>query len=213
MIQVSFLESQSCLEDGYDITHFNRESETDNISELPEYPFGPELICLVNVLLLPQAAFDAYKQRRKLPKDDLLRNTLAIEILELLGHACREQRAKYSTTMDEDLHKYKQQTQFRDEARGHMEHLSSSDNLQQLQEETSEYLRNERYRHALEVRLGEKTVLKNAEVFAQVMASHIKEDRAVKKRAAEGPASHPESKKLKSEAVTSRLRDLLGGNS
>ena len=163
-------------------------------AKIPNDPFDSELICLVDVLLQPQTAYEADKRRAKLPRDDLRSRSLAPEILELLGFACREQLAKYPTTVDEDLRRLEDQKRLDHEIQGLKKLAKASNNKVQLHEASLELLRIGRYCHALEVRIGEKTVLENARLYAGNIRSVIINERA-KKRAAEDPASRSGSKK------------------
>ena len=184
------------MADGYDITRYQGSSKANDDAELPECPFDAELIDLVDTLLLPQIAFENSKERKS-RRTNLSEKQMALEILELLRASCEEQRSRYSTSADEDFYKLHKQTVLRNEMKSQWRRMERSDDKTQLDRFQQELLEIIRHCQALEVRIGEKTVLRDAEIYAQEMSSQILE-RQTKKRVAEDPNSPHEPKKSKS---------------
>ncbi|KAL9090135.1 MAG: hypothetical protein Q9165_005415 [Trypethelium subeluteriae] len=206
----TFMGPHIFIENGYDITHFHL--ETDGGSEIPECPFDSDLLNIINVLLLPKAAFKSLGRRGKLPKGDLSSKAMAPEILDLLKSACEELRSKYPSPIDQDLQQLKEQKHLMEELSGGMGNVQMINNEHQSCDSQSEFLRINRHCQALEVRIGEKKLLQNAEVYAEEMASYIRKERGKKKRTAEDHTSETGPKRSRPNPVTMKLRERLEEN-
>ncbi|KAF1850837.1 SET domain-containing protein [Cucurbitaria berberidis CBS 394.84] len=88
--RVEYLDEQEILDSGYDITV----SEPFTLQE----SLSPELIILVETLLLPVEEFDRIKQKGKLPKPEKITGAGA----KLLHKIVQTRIAQYATSLEED---------------------------------------------------------------------------------------------------------------
>ena len=89
--RMEYLDEQEVLDSGYDVTV----SEPFTIQE----SLSPELIMLIETLLLPAEEFDRLKRKGKLPKPEKITSKGA----ELLHRIVQTRIAQYATTLEEDL--------------------------------------------------------------------------------------------------------------
>ncbi|KAI9687486.1 MAG: hypothetical protein M1822_002096 [Bathelium mastoideum] len=189
--RLSFFDDHYCLADGYEVTRYRRDPKADIDLDVPESPFDSDLMNFVGVLLLPQEIFETCRDKRKMPKGDLFDRT---PVLLLLEAACGEQRSAYPTTLDEDLGQVGSQMHLRDEIVRRLQEAKASGSETQWQHDQADFLRTERHLQGINVRIGEKTVLRDAESFAREMVSQISEQKTTK-RAAEASTLLPDSKR------------------
>lgn len=144
-MQVSYLDEQGVLEDGYDIV---------NPSELGS-AFTPELLIVVNSLLLSDTDFKRIKTKGTLAKPKMTAEAAAV-----LQKLLKTRASQYATSIVED------------------KAMLAQDNLPY------------RKRMAVQVRLGEKTVLQMAlEEFSEIQKNLQPEENATKNRT--GPNGAP----------------------
>jgi SET domain-containing protein 6 len=122
--RIEYLDEQEVLDTGYDIT-------TSTPFTLQE-SMSPELVVLVETLLLSVDDFNTLKRKGKLPKPEKITNKGAI----LLHKIVRARIAQYATSLDEDV-------------RSDGTTLNGSSDVKQR-----------RYAMARAVRIGEKQILK-----------------------------------------------------
>lgn len=134
--RLEYLEEQDIIDTGYDITASSPFTIQESLS--------PELIILVETLLLPSEEFDRLKRKGKLPKAEKISSKGA----ELLHKIVQARSAQYTTTLEEDA--------------------QSSSGVPPVGEGTS---KERRYAMAKAVRIGEKQLLREAEnALAELMA-------------------------------------------
>jgi SET domain-containing protein 6 len=134
--RLEYLEEQDIIDTGYDITASSPFTIQESLS--------PELIILVETLLLPSEEFDRLKRKGKLPKPEKISSKGA----ELLHKIVQARSAQYTTTLEEDA--------------------QSSSGVPPVGEGTS---KERRYAMAKAVRIGEKQLLRQAEnALAELMA-------------------------------------------
>lgn len=143
--RLEYLEEQEITDSGYDITASNPFTIQESLS--------PELVILVESLLLPNEEFDRLKSKGKLPKPEKITSKGA----EVLHKLVQARAAQYGTTLEQDI----QNLKLTAPAATNKEH---------------------RYMMARQVRIGEKKLLKQAEeALSELMArgSVSKRSRAV----------------------------------
>jgi SET domain-containing protein 6 len=134
--RLEYLEEQDIIDTGYDITASSPFTIQESLS--------PELIILVETLLLPSEEFDRLKRKGKLPKPEKISSKGA----ELLHKIVQARGAQYTTTLEEDA--------------------QSSNGVLPVGEGKS---KERRYAMAKAVRTGEKQLLRQAEnALAELMA-------------------------------------------
>ncbi|KAF2854365.1 SET domain-containing protein [Plenodomus tracheiphilus IPT5] len=89
--RLEYLEEQEVVDSGYDITASSPFTLQESLS--------PELIVLVEVMLLPDEEFDRLQRKSKLPKPEKMTTKGA----ELLHKILQARLAQYTTTLEEDL--------------------------------------------------------------------------------------------------------------
>ncbi|KAH8733116.1 hypothetical protein GQ44DRAFT_601487 [Phaeosphaeriaceae sp. PMI808] len=133
--RLAYLDEQEIIDSGYDIT-------VSHIFSLQEC-LSPELIMLVETLLLPSEEFDRLKSKGKLPKPEKITTKGA----ELLLKIVQARIAQYVTALDDDL--------------------KLAIELPQTADANS---KERRYAMARTVRIGEKQILTDAkEALAELM--------------------------------------------
>ena len=148
--RIDYLDEQGVIDSGYDITASSPFDLTESIA--------PELIVLIETLLLPQPEFERLARKGKLPKPDKI-SPRAVEFLQRL---VQDRARQYPTTLEDDL------------AQSAPVPMSGA------------YASKERrYAMARAVRIGEKKILKEAERALSVLVSEGKGVSGVLKRAAE----------------------------
>jgi SET domain-containing protein 6 len=89
--RLEYLEEQEIIDTGYDITASSPFTIQESLS--------PELVILVETLLLPSEEFDRLKSKGKLPKPEKITSKGA----ELLHKIVRARTAQYTTTLEQDI--------------------------------------------------------------------------------------------------------------
>lgn len=142
--RLEYLDEQEILDTGYDITASSPFTIQESLS--------PELIILIETLLLPTDEFNRLKQKSKLPKPERITSRGA----ELLHRIVQARIAQYATTLDQDLH--------------------ASANI-----EAQEHNDKKKFRYAMAraVRIGEKQLLSQTE---EALAMLIARDGVTTKR-------------------------------
>lgn len=132
--RLEYLEEQEITDSGYDITASDPFTVQESLS--------PELVILVETLLLPREEFERLKSKGKLPKPEKITGKGA----EALHKLVQARAAQYDTSFEQDL---------------------QSPKLVAPAATNKEY----RYAMAREVRMGEKKLLKQAEdALAEIIA-------------------------------------------
>jgi SET domain-containing protein 6 len=146
--RLEYLEEQEIIDTGYDVTASSPFTLQESLS--------PELIILVETLLLPAEEFERLKGKGKLPKPEKITSKGA----EFLHKLVQTRSAQYATTLEEDL--------------------QSANEVPPVGDATA---KERRYAMAKAVRVGEKQLLKQAEeALAELMTrdgSAPKRQRAV----------------------------------
>lgn len=132
--RLEYLEEQEITDSGYDITASSPFTIQESLS--------PELVILVETLLLPVEEFERLKSKGKLPKPEKITSKGA----EILHKIIQARAAQYDTSLERDIQDLKQVAP----AATNKEH---------------------RYAMARQVRIGEKKLLKQTEeALAELMA-------------------------------------------
>ncbi|KAF1957412.1 SET domain-containing protein [Byssothecium circinans] len=131
--RVEYLDGQGIIDTGYDITT----SSPFNLEE----SLSPELIVLIETLLLPEDELERLQRKGKLPKPENMSRKGA----ELLLQLAKTRMQQYPTTLEEDTR-------------------ADTD----VSMEGSETLKERRYAMAKAVRIGEKKILREAERALQL---------------------------------------------
>lgn len=161
--RMDYLDEQGLVEDGYDIAW----GEPFEIQEC----ISPELIMLVQALLMTDADFEAMSKSGKLPKPKKMTATDA-EFLQRLVRARAEQ---YGTTLEEDL---------------------SASNA--VAPQSDSFSKERRYAMARAVRIGEKKILRAAEETLGKLVQQLGGSNGAEKRKMENGSGGP-GKKLRSK--------------
>jgi SET domain-containing protein 6 len=146
--RLEYMEEQEIIDTGYDIVASTPFTLQESLS--------PELVILVETLLLPTEEYERMKSKGKLPKPEKVSSKGA----EFLHKLVQSRSAQYATTLEEDV--------------------QSASQIPPLGDATA---KERRYAMAKAVRVGEKQLLKQAEeALAELMArdgSAPKRQRAV----------------------------------
>ncbi|KAF2128339.1 SET domain-containing protein [Dothidotthia symphoricarpi CBS 119687] len=143
--RLEYLDEHEILDSGYDITASSPFTLQESLS--------PELIILVETLLLSDEEFDRLKGKGKLPKPERMTS----KGTEFVHKIVQTRIAQYATTLDEDVH-------------------TSKDEVPTLGEYSSSA---RRHAMAKAVRVGEKTLLGHAE---ELLAEMVTRDGGGSKR-------------------------------
>ncbi|KAH5362170.1 ribosomal lysine N-methyltransferase 4 [Parastagonospora nodorum] len=100
--RLEYLEEQEIVDTGYDITASNPFTIQESLS--------PELVILVETLLLPAEEFERLKTKSKLPKPEKITSRGA----EFLHELVQARIAQYATTLEEDAQSIKEAPLIRD---------------------------------------------------------------------------------------------------
>lgn len=151
--RTEYLEEHDLLDNGYDIAA----SEPFDIKE----SFFPELIAVVQTLLLPDAEFERLSRKGKIPKAENMTATDA----ECLRLAVKARTEQYPTSLEDDIH----------------EPITISPGAEYLSKER-------RYAMAKAVRIGEKKILRAAEQALTALVAQLGGINGAGKRAPEDEA-------------------------
>ncbi|KAF2474185.1 SET domain-containing protein RMS1 [Lindgomyces ingoldianus] len=154
-----YLESQGVVEDGYTIS-------TSSPFDIQE-SIAPELIIMIEALLLPDHEFDRIADREKLPKPD----KISIKGAQLLIEIITTHMKDYTTTLEEDI------------AEKTVVPLTSSD-----------VSRERRYMMAKLVRIGEKKILRDAVEALDRLIEHLVVQNKVGKKPGHDSAGPPKKR-------------------
>lgn len=133
--RLEYLDEQEITDTGYDITASSPFTIQESLS--------PELIILIETLLLPKEEFERLKSKGKLPKPEKITSKGAEFLLKLI----QARTARYTTTLEEDL--------------------KSNNSIPPVDFAPAKH---RRYAMAKAVRIGEKQLLKQAEdAIAELM--------------------------------------------
>ncbi|KAH9872771.1 hypothetical protein J1614_005165 [Plenodomus biglobosus] len=134
--RLEYLDEQEVVDSGYDIAASSPFTLQESLS--------PELIILIESMLLPDEEFERLQRKSKLPKPEKITSKGA----ELLHQIVQRRLAQYTTTLEEDLRQVNEAAPTR-----------NSD------------ITNHRHAMARAVRIGEKQILRQAEAALAEMAA------------------------------------------
>ncbi|KAF2638911.1 SET domain-containing protein RMS1 [Massarina eburnea CBS 473.64] len=157
--RIAYLDEQGIIDTGYDIT-------TSSPFHLEE-SLSPELVVLIETLVLPSDEFERLQRKGKLPKPEKMSQKGADLLLQLV--ILRAQQ--YPTTLDEDM--------------------STDVDVPMGGNET---LKERRFAMAKAIRIGEKKILAEAEQALQQLIQSNSSDNSTKKRQAEDEGAKPGKK-------------------
>ncbi|KAL5121666.1 Ribosomal lysine N-methyltransferase 4 [Pleosporales sp. CAS-2024a] len=143
--RLEYLEEQEIVDTGYDITACTPFTIQEGLS--------PELVILVETLLLPEDEYERLRKKGKLPKPDKITSRGA----EFLHRLVQTRAAQYATTLEEDLKSMSSVPAVGDDAT----------------------VKERRFVMAQAVRIGEKQLLRQAE---DALADMIARDGNISKR-------------------------------
>lgn len=145
--RIEYLDEQEIVDTGYDVVVSNPFTLQESLS--------PELVVLVETLLLPEEEFERFQKKGKLPKPEKMTSNGA----EFLHKLVQTRLAQYSTNLEDD-------------ARDHTGVPGVAEDGQKQR----------RFAMAKAVRIGEKTLLKQVE---EALAEKLSRDGNTSKRARE----------------------------
>ncbi|KAH7087597.1 hypothetical protein FB567DRAFT_442801 [Paraphoma chrysanthemicola] len=136
--RLEYLEEQEIVDSGYDITASSPFTIQESLS--------PELVILIETLLLPQEEFERLRSKGKLPKPEKMTSDGA----DLLHEIVKARLAQYATTLEDDLK-----------------------NVNDMASAGSVAPKEHRSSMAKAVRVGEKQILRQAEEALAEMKARI----------------------------------------
>ncbi|OCK84807.1 SET domain-containing protein [Lepidopterella palustris CBS 459.81] len=161
--RLEYLDEQGVIDSGYDI------SIQDYQQDIIEH-MSPELVILIEAILLPQAEFDRLKSKGKLPKAD----KLTVQGAKVLLRLIRARIAQYATTYEED----------------------AGDISNSMDCRGPVFRSEKRKRMAKQVRTGEKWILKEADrALSVVIEETAKTNEGFAKRNENSPQTGPNKKR------------------
>lgn len=153
--RIEYLDEQGIVDTGYDVCASDPYTVQESVS--------PELIVLIETLLLPADEFERLRRKEKLPKPE----KMTVQAAEMLLQLVKARTAQYATSLEQDR-------------------AADADVDMDMDGGSGETLKQRRYAMAKAVRIGEKELLQKAEqALHQFVQEKASEGGSSKRQASE----------------------------